>query len=182
MFLGARKWSADPRQAQVPDGHVSQDPNPQIPSARRAFGFVCLLLVTDSGSVCHGEAALPMCAGSIDRLWKRATFSLSRGASSSPSCDLGTWVEPVSSAFFSCHDSRITTPASPHGIIAQHHAWQLAREAFGATLAENSAINGRRISSRTIPTAPAWAPVLLYLPRYPNIDGTLVPDVLGLLL
>jgi hypothetical protein len=159
MFLGARKRSADPRQAQVPE-----DPNPQIPSARRAFGFVCLLLVTGEQPF---RCALPtlLRAGSIDRLWKRATFSLSRGggrrgASSSPSCDLGTWVEPVSSAFFSCHDSRITTPVSPHGIIAQHHAWQLAREAFGATLAENSAINGRRISSRTIPTTPAWAPVL----------------------
>lgn len=68
----------------------------------------------------------------------------------------------MSSAFFSCHDSRITTPVSPRGIIAQHHAWQLAREAFGATLAENSAINGRRISSRTIPTSPAWAPVLFF--------------------
>ena len=158
--LGGQKMVSGSEAGAGTRWHVSQDPNPQIPSARRAFGFVCLLLVTDSGSVCHGEAALPMCAGSIDRLWKRATFSLSRGASSSPSCDLGTWVEPVSSAFFSCHDSRITTPVSPHGIIAQHHAWQLAREAFGATLAENSAINGRRISSRTIPTAPAWAPVL----------------------
>ena len=184
MFLGARKRSADPKQAQVPDGmsHKTQ-----------TLKFLAHAVHSDSCACClsptlvpfvTGEAALPMCAGSIDRLWKRATFSLSEGEGGGPpllrvvTWELGSNPCPVRSSVVTTHESRRLSAltASSHSIMLGNLQGKLL--ALRLQRIQPSTAAGYRHG----PSPQPLHGLPCYFPRYPNIDGTLVPDVLGLLL